>query len=270
MGVTDYTYRWYDPITGRWPSRDPIEERGGINLYGFVGNDGLSNYDYLGLLIATDDQDISYRNKIIEALEKITGADLEWTEYKGGTCPGKFDEKNAVQIKVIKSGTIVKNWSLIADAIKNARPVHIIAQTLREGDPSPLGKDHACCIRNRTTITIDSDPKVPFLKGKNSDGSYDYGEDSQGWEWTLWHELVGHSIKGGDHYKHEPNTASKNPNADPHERDVEKAPDEATWYENEARREYNKKYPQNPVQIRRPTYFENTRYEERDMRRKLK
>jgi RHS repeat-associated protein len=37
-GVTDYTYRYYDPLTGRWPSRDPIEEEGGVNLYGFVYN----------------------------------------------------------------------------------------------------------------------------------------------------------------------------------------------------------------------------------------
>jgi hypothetical protein len=49
MGVTDYTYRWYDPVTGRWPSRDPIGERGGINLYGFVGNDGVNWFDVLGL-----------------------------------------------------------------------------------------------------------------------------------------------------------------------------------------------------------------------------
>jgi RHS repeat-associated protein len=47
-GVTDYSYRWYDPITGRWPSRDPIEERGGINLYGFVGNDAVGRIDLLG------------------------------------------------------------------------------------------------------------------------------------------------------------------------------------------------------------------------------
>ena len=29
--------------------RDPIEENGGINLYGFVGNDGVGRCDYLGL-----------------------------------------------------------------------------------------------------------------------------------------------------------------------------------------------------------------------------
>ena len=44
-----YGYRYYDPMTGRWPSRDPIEEDGGMNLYGFVGNDSLNSVDLLGL-----------------------------------------------------------------------------------------------------------------------------------------------------------------------------------------------------------------------------
>ena len=43
-----YGYRHYDPATGRWPNRDPIEEQGGLNLYGFVGNDPISYSDYLG------------------------------------------------------------------------------------------------------------------------------------------------------------------------------------------------------------------------------
>ena len=44
-----YGYRHYDPVTGRWPSRDPIEEQGGINLYGFVANDGVNRVDKLGM-----------------------------------------------------------------------------------------------------------------------------------------------------------------------------------------------------------------------------
>jgi hypothetical protein len=31
-----------------WPSRDPIGERGGMNLYGFCNNNTIFNYDYLG------------------------------------------------------------------------------------------------------------------------------------------------------------------------------------------------------------------------------
>lgn len=46
--VMYYGYRIYDPETGRWPSRDPIEEEGGLNLYGFVENNGVNEWDYLG------------------------------------------------------------------------------------------------------------------------------------------------------------------------------------------------------------------------------
>jgi RHS repeat-associated protein len=48
-GYYNYGFRYYNDTTGRWPSRDPIEERGGLNLYGFVGNQGVSRFDYLGL-----------------------------------------------------------------------------------------------------------------------------------------------------------------------------------------------------------------------------
>ena len=43
-----YGYRYYDPVTGRWPSRDPIEEEGGTNLYGFVLNNPNLFHDVLG------------------------------------------------------------------------------------------------------------------------------------------------------------------------------------------------------------------------------
>lgn len=43
-------FRYYNPSTGRWISRDPIEERGGSNLYGFIPNDLVNRHDRLGLL----------------------------------------------------------------------------------------------------------------------------------------------------------------------------------------------------------------------------
>jgi hypothetical protein len=45
-----YGYRHYSPKTGQFLGRDPIEEEGGIHLYGFVGNDGNLNIDVLGLI----------------------------------------------------------------------------------------------------------------------------------------------------------------------------------------------------------------------------
>jgi RHS repeat-associated protein len=50
LGLVCYTFRPYNPLDGRFISRDPIEERGGLNLYGFAGNDPVNGWDYLGLV----------------------------------------------------------------------------------------------------------------------------------------------------------------------------------------------------------------------------
>ena len=42
-------FRAYDAEAGRWLSADPLGEEGGLNLYGFVGNEPISGIDYLGL-----------------------------------------------------------------------------------------------------------------------------------------------------------------------------------------------------------------------------
>lgn len=44
-----YGYRYYKPSTGTWPNRDPIEEKGGINLYEFVNDSPIDLVDPQGL-----------------------------------------------------------------------------------------------------------------------------------------------------------------------------------------------------------------------------
>jgi len=58
-GVTYYGFRYYDPVTGRWPNRDPIQERGGLNLYAMVGNDSVNASDLFGLYPVIDWSSIS-------------------------------------------------------------------------------------------------------------------------------------------------------------------------------------------------------------------
>ena len=48
-GLLYYGYRYYQPVTGRWPSRDPIQEVGTINLYEFARNKPISSIDAHGL-----------------------------------------------------------------------------------------------------------------------------------------------------------------------------------------------------------------------------
>lgn len=88
QGVAYYGYRYYDPVTGRWPSMDPIGERGGVNLYGFVGNDGVNRLDLLGLLtyeeaiIAGSDD---ARRKTAASVDPKIG-EISGTEFCGLIC----------------------------------------------------------------------------------------------------------------------------------------------------------------------------------------
>jgi RHS repeat-associated protein len=45
---SNYGYRVYIPILGRWINRDPIEEKDDMNLYGFCKNDSLNKSDMQG------------------------------------------------------------------------------------------------------------------------------------------------------------------------------------------------------------------------------
>ena len=47
-GWNYYGYRFYAPEIGRWPSRDPIGERGGVNFYIFLNNRVATYVDILG------------------------------------------------------------------------------------------------------------------------------------------------------------------------------------------------------------------------------
>jgi RHS repeat-associated protein len=51
-GLTLAPYRAYSAEMGRWLSRDPIGEEGGLNLYGYAGNSPTNRTDPLGLWYA--------------------------------------------------------------------------------------------------------------------------------------------------------------------------------------------------------------------------
>jgi len=76
-----YGYRYYDPVTGRWPSRDPIGESGGVNLYNFVVNSPADMVDMLGLkFIWEKDLELGDEDLGPEHWEYTRyGVDLGWT-----------------------------------------------------------------------------------------------------------------------------------------------------------------------------------------------
>ena len=64
-----YGYRFYHPVLMRWLNRDPIEEDGGLNLYGFCGNRSCYTIDSFGLRISMfierklNEKSINYRRR---------------------------------------------------------------------------------------------------------------------------------------------------------------------------------------------------------------
>jgi RHS repeat-associated protein len=87
-------YRAYSASTGRWLSRDPIAEEGGVNLYKYVVNDPLRNVDPIGLLSAD-------AQKVVDSALKQSGGDLEgaWNlvlqkRFKNPKCPALRDAEH--------------------------------------------------------------------------------------------------------------------------------------------------------------------------------
>jgi len=78
----------YDPKLGSWLSRDPIGERGGINLSGMVADDAVNRVDILGLEVS------GYYDISSGKLELIDNDSGEKCECKGTSGTGKAKDAN--------------------------------------------------------------------------------------------------------------------------------------------------------------------------------
>jgi hypothetical protein len=73
----------YETASGRgfWPNRDPLGEKGGVNLYGFVRNEAFTNVDFLGLALTpyTEDPTTIPVRESSRILARADGeAGIEW------------------------------------------------------------------------------------------------------------------------------------------------------------------------------------------------
>ena len=79
-GLILCTHRYYDPANGRWLTRDPIGYAGGVNLYGYCGNDPGNRWDPSGYNPLGD----GFGN----AGAGLAGAGFGWAGNPGNWAPG--------------------------------------------------------------------------------------------------------------------------------------------------------------------------------------
>ncbi|MGB0155105.1 MAG: RHS repeat domain-containing protein [Verrucomicrobiales bacterium] len=91
-GLSYYGFRYYDAVSGRWLNRDPIAERGGWNLYGFVKNNGVGRIDLFGLSCMPDSavlagcsedwalEDVEYDGASADFSAVITEITVTWSK----------------------------------------------------------------------------------------------------------------------------------------------------------------------------------------------
>ena len=90
MHVACYGYRYLDPLTGRWMSKDPIGEEGGLNLYGFVGNDAVNHNDIHGLMdytIPCTEGDAKFGKDVCKTAVKVCDSILSFLIHYAASNP---------------------------------------------------------------------------------------------------------------------------------------------------------------------------------------
>jgi RHS repeat-associated protein len=98
-GLVYYGRRYYDAKQGRFVGRDPIEEKGGLNLYAFVTNNPTNRWDYLGMISVEDLE--AQIDSLRDKKQKLEQEENDAYVSKG-TNQGKIDELNT-QIEALEA-----------------------------------------------------------------------------------------------------------------------------------------------------------------------
>ncbi len=159
-GLNYYGYRFYDARDGRWLSRDPIGEQGGVNLYGMVGNGPVNRMDVLGRIGWGP---IPGFGLPIPKIDPAPDWHTQRNRKQKGKCPTKEPKGNPAW----------KDDNSLGECI-----YHQGHDCYRQPDPGNPGAGFQCCYDDSGDLV---------RKGKDGAGTYDYHDpavDKDGHYWS--------------------------------------------------------------------------------------
>jgi RHS repeat-associated protein len=107
-GLLLLTHRYYDPEEGRFLTRDPIGYSGGMNLYGYVGNNPVTMIDPLGLS-SEEKYPPHWLNFLNSLADEINPFDPKSALYRQGVSIGDFYRGD------IKSAASNSGWAQLQE-----------------------------------------------------------------------------------------------------------------------------------------------------------
>ena len=160
-----YNYRHYESMTGRWLSRDPIDETGTLQLYDFVRNHVNNSFDAIGLQYTTG--------------SSITGSVFFYGEEPPYGCWSP-DEKD---LTYVSDRPGFDGAELLA---RITHPLYIDLNSEDDFDPNAKLKNSYQCVKSITVIAhgekYHEDSKKKLLKYRTQWGStylYEGADGSQ-------------------------------------------------------------------------------------------
>lgn len=212
--------RYYSPSQGRFLGRDPIEETGGLNLYGFCGNNSINRWDLLGALSITIDDMFGSTYEFDTPISEWTASDREkfdiWianvqlsypvdpSVAEGGLPPDSpFARNFGLQIDGVTVGTLgpggFYDYAMLARALDaNPNGQSITDSRSQAGQLSGTLKELSDQLRAKYGPDFMKDPKVIAEMQKawsesGINGSVSDRKEQGGWVlqkedsfWNLW------------------------------------------------------------------------------------
>jgi RHS repeat-associated protein len=193
-GLYYYGYRYYNANTGRWLNRDPLEEKGGVNLYGFAENDAIDLVDLYGL---DPTADLMYWENQLNVIQDKLEAAAKFLQN-----PSSVQEQQLARIEfqqLLRDQRLAKSAIEAArDAIKLARLAEAerlanLARAARAARLARVGGAVGCGAAIGVTTGIFVGNLTPFEGGGTINGAV---QDNFQWYWDWVYDIS----PDGTHY----------------------------------------------------------------------